>query len=189
MLGATTVKHPPISVEPLVFYIAPCLGVLVAFGLSTRFVGEKEEAAVETLLCTPLTLRELWLGKVVSLTIPSHIASTTSTLALISLRGYTVNALMAVYLATVVPIVIASATGLLGFLHYVLGMRQVKALNYIVFFTLFATLYLAVRRLASPAIITWCSVNTVLALSLAVFGVTYCLVARLSKERIVTTIS
>ena len=188
MLSATTVKLP-ISVESMVFHMAPCLGIIVGFGLSTRFVREKQEGTVETLLCTPLTLRELWLGKVVSLTVPSHIVSTASTLALISLRGYTVNALMAMYLAMVVPVVIASAIGLLGFLHYILGMRQVRTLNYIVFFTLFVTLYLVVGRLASPTILTWCSASILLALSLVIFGITYYLVTRLSKERIVTSIS
>ena len=188
MLSATTVKLP-ISVESIVFHMAPCLGIIVGFGLSTRFVREKQEGTVETLLCTPLTLRELWLGKVVSLTVPSHIVSAASTLALISLRGYTVNALMAMYLAMVVPVVIASAIGLLGFLHYILGMRQVRTLNYIVFFTLFVTLYLVVGRLASPTILTWCSASILLALSLVIFGITYYLVTRLSKERIVTSIS
>jgi len=188
MLSATTVKLP-ISVESIVFHMAPCLGIIVGFGLSTRFVREKQEGTVETLLCTPLTLRELWLGKVVSLTIPSYIVSVVSTLAFISLRGYTVNALMAVYLAMVVPVVIASATGLLGFLYYILGMRQVRILNYIVFFTLFATLYLVVGRLASPTILTWRNVSIVLALSLVTFGITYYQITHLSRERIVTTIS
>jgi len=188
MLSTTTVKLP-VSAESIVFYMAPCLGIIVGFGLSFRFVREKQEGAVETLLCTPLTLRELWLGKVVSLTVPSYIVSVASTLALISLRGYTVNALIVVYLAMVVPVVIASAIGLLGFLYYILGMRQVRTLNYIVFFTLFATLYLVVRRLASPTILTWCSASIILTLSLVIFGVTFYLITHLSKERIVTTIS
>ena len=188
MLSATTVKLP-ISVESIVFHMAPCLGIIVGFGLSTRFVREKQEGTVETLLCTPLTLRELWLGKVASLTVPSHIVSVASTLALISLRGYTVNALMAVYLAMVVPVVIASAIGLLGFLHYILGMRQVRTLNYIVFFTLFATLYLVVGRLASSAILTWRGVSVVLTLSLIILSITCYLIAHLSKEKIVASIS
>jgi len=188
MLGATTVKLP-ISVESIVFYMAPCIGIIVGFGLSVRFVREKQEGTVETLLCTPLTLRELWLGKVVSLTIPAHIVSVVSTLAFTSLRGYTVNALMAVYLAMVVPVVIASAIGLLGFLYYILGMRQVRILNYIVFFTLFVTLYLVVGRLTFPTILTWRNVSIVLVLSLVIFGITYYLVAHLSKERIVASIS
>jgi len=188
MLSATIAKIP-ISAESIVFHMAPCLGIIVGFGLSVRFVREKQERTVETLLCTPLTLRELWLGKVVSLTVPSHIVSVASTLALISLRGYTVNALMAVYLAMVVPVVIASATGLLGFLYYILGMRQMRTLNYIVFFTLFATLYLVVGRLTSPTILTWCSASIVLALSLVIFGITYYQITHLSRERIVTTIS
>ena len=153
MLCVTTVKLP-ISVESLIFYLAPCLGILVGFGLSVRFIREKQEGTVETLLCTPITLRELWLGKVMSITAPSHIVSVVSTLALIGLRGYTVDVLMTVYLAIVVPVVIASAIGLLGLLYYILGMKQIRMLNYIVFFTLFATLYLTVRRLSSPTIFT-----------------------------------
>ncbi len=188
MLNATTVKIP-INVESIVFHMAPCIGIIVGFGLSVRFVREKQEGTVETLLCTPLTLRELWLGKVVSLTIPAHIVSVVSTLAFINLRGYTLNALMTAHLAMIVPVVIASATGLLGFLYYILGMREVRILNYTVFFTLFVTLYLIVGRLTSPTILTWCNVSIVLALSLVIFGITYCLIAHLSKERIVASIS
>ena len=188
ILNATTVKLP-ISVDSIILYMAPCLGIIVGFGLSTRFVREKQEGTVETLLCTPLTLRELWLGKVVSLTIPSHIVSVVLTLAFICLRGYTLNTLMAVYLAMVVPVVIASTTGLLGFLYYILGMREVRILNYIVFFTLFAALYLVVGRLTFPTILTWCNVGIVLALSLVIFGITYYLIAHLSKERIIASIS
>jgi len=188
MLYFTTVKLP-ISIEFLVFYLAPCLGILVGFGLSVRFVREKQEGTVETLLCTPLTLRELWLGKVMSITAPSHIVSLVSTLALISLRGYTVNMLIMVYLVAVMPVVIAFAIGLLGFLYYVLGMKQIRMLNYIVFFTLFVMLYLIVRRLSSPTIFTWHNVSIVLISSFVMFCLTYHLITHLSKEKIVTTIS
>lgn len=188
MLCVTTVKLP-ISVESLIFYLAPCLGILVGFGLSVRFVREKQEGTVETLLCTPITLRELWLGKVMSITAPSHIVSVVSTLALIGLRGYTVDVLMTVYLAIVVPVVIASAIGLLGLLYYILGMKQIRMLNYIVFFTLFATLYLTVRRLSSPTIFTWYNMCIVLTSSLVIFCLTYYLIVHLSKEKIITTIS
>jgi len=189
MLSAATAKHMPISVESLMFYLPPCLGILVGFSLSASFVKEKREGTVEALLCTPLTLRELWLGKVMGLTTVSHVVSTVSTLTLVGLKGYVISVEMAVYLIVVVPAVVASAIGLLGFLYYVLGMKEVKVLNYMVFLALFAMLRLAVKRLALSTALAWWGMGMMLALSLAILGITYYLVGGLSSERIITTIS
>ncbi|RLE91193.1 MAG: hypothetical protein DRN04_13375 [Thermoprotei archaeon] len=191
LLNVTILKHNIVfNVESLVFYIAPCLGVLAGFGLSSRLVREKREGVVETLLCTPITLRELWLGKVIGLTLPSYLIALMSMMLFICLREYRLNEVMIAYLAIAIPVIIASAIGILGLLQYALGMRQIQILNYIVFFTLFTILYLVVRRLTVPgnSIMSWWSLGVVLTISLTILSVAFYLVAHLGRERIVTTI-
>jgi len=190
LLNITTLKHVVFNVETLVFYMAPCLGVLVGFGLSGRLVREKQEGVVETLLCTPITLRELWLGKVIGLTVPSCLIAFMSILLFICLRGYSLDEAMIAYLVIVMPAIIASAIGILGLLQYALGMRQIQILNYIVFLTLFTILYLVVRRLTVPGnpVMSWWNLGVILAILLTILGTTFYLVEHLSKEKIVTTI-
>ncbi len=190
LLSVTSVNKLGIDVEVLVFYMAPCIGVMVGFSLSSRFMKEKLEGVVETLLCTPLSLRSLWLGKVIGLTIPSYTITIASMIVIIVLNRYVLSGIIIIYLFMVVPVVIAAAIGLLGFLYYVLGMRQVQALNYVVFFTLFTVLFIAIRRLAATSsVMSWGTIMTMLAMSSIVLGIITYLVTYLNKERIVTTIS
>ena len=192
LLNMTTLKHNIVfNVGSLVFYMAPCLGVIVGFGLSGRLVREKQEGVVETLLCTPITLRELWLGKVIGLTVPSYLIALVSMLLFICLRGYSLNGVMIAYLAIAMPVIIASTIGVLGLLQYALGMRQIQVLNYIVFFTLFTILYLVVRLLTVPgsSIMSWQSLGVVLVISLVILGIAFHLATHLSREKVITEIN
>lgn len=79
--------------------IAPMLGIVAIIPASliaaNAFVGEREQNTLEPLLCTPLTDRELLIGKVLSSFIPSMalllgsiIASEVGTVALLLLAGH-----------------------------------------------------------------------------------------------------
>ncbi len=188
LLNTTTLRHIAINMDSLVFYMTPCIGVMVAFSMSNRFVREKQEGIIETLLSTPLTLKELWLGKVIGLTIPSYTITLATVLALIYLKAHAMNEAMIVYLLLVIPVLIASTTGLLGLLQYTLGMKQIQALNYIVFLTLFTTLFITSRILATNNNITWEAIETVLALSAITLSITTYLISKLDKEKTITTI-
>jgi len=190
MLNMTALRQLIANLETFILYMAPCIGVLVGFSLSYRFTREKQEGTIETLLCSPLTLKELWLSKVIGLTIPSYVVTLATVTILILIRGHGIGEIVAVYILLVIPMFIASAIGLLGYLQYVLGMKQVQMLNYVVFFTLFATLYAVVRKLSlETTTISWSSICLALMLPLIILTTTYHLVARLSKEKVILTIN
>jgi len=192
LLNMTTLKHNIIfNVESLVFYMTPCLGIIVGFGLSTRLIREKQEGVIETLLCTPITLRELWLGKIIGLTIPSYSTALISILTLIYLKGLSLNEVIIAYLIIVAPAIIASTIGILGLLYYILGMKQVQMVNYAVFFSIFATLHLVVKKLTIPStsIMSWWNLSIILAISLGILGIIFHLTSYLSKERMVSVIN
>ncbi len=189
LLNVASLRHAAINVGHFIFYVTPCIGLMTAFGMSGRFTREKRERVIETLLATPLTLRELWLGKVVGLTIPSYAITLAAALTLMYVRSCAMNSAIAIYLFLVIPALIASAVGLLGLLQYALGMRQVQALNYAVFFTLFVLLFVTVRTLAMDGDpLAWEVLSALLIISVLLLGVAAHLVSRLDKERVVTTV-
>lgn len=58
---------PIISLTPIIF--------LPIIALPNQFVVEKKEKCIETLLSTPLTAKDIWIGKVAASTITSYIIS------------------------------------------------------------------------------------------------------------------
>ncbi len=109
------------------------------------FFNEKRECLIETLLCTPLSLRRIWAGKVLGVTISAYpIALLTAALITLIANIFSTTILLpspAVFLhiVLVVPAFIAVAVGLLGFGHLLLGMRENQILN----ISIFAVIFLA----------------------------------------------
>jgi len=91
-------------------------GIFMAYLFSGRvFFNEKRESIIETLLCTPLSLREIWSGKVVGVTIPAYLIALL-TAALITILGNIFSASMllpspaiVLHICLVVPAFIAAA--------------------------------------------------------------------------------
>jgi len=58
----------------LLFYFVLMLGIFMAYMFSGKvFFNEKREGIIETLLCTPLSLRRIWAGKVLGVTISAYL--------------------------------------------------------------------------------------------------------------------
>ncbi|MCW3138486.1 MAG: ABC transporter permease, partial [Methanophagales archaeon] len=75
-VGVKTVEESAVfdQFNNLLFYFVLMLGIFMAYLFSGRvFFNEKREGIIETLLCTPLSLREIWSGKVVGVTIPAYL--------------------------------------------------------------------------------------------------------------------
>ena len=61
------------TLDSLMMYLVLMLGVFSGYFLSSQaFLGEKTGGTIETLLCSPLPLRDIWLGKVIGVMIPSY---------------------------------------------------------------------------------------------------------------------
>ncbi|HOC85003.1 MAG TPA: ABC transporter permease subunit [Methanoculleus sp.] len=104
------------------------------------FLREKRDGTIETLLCTPVSLRHLWEGKVAGVTVPAYLTTLLSAAVTITavstLAGIQVGVepLLIAHLAIVVPVWIAAAAGLIGAAQLALGMRENQILGFVFIF-------------------------------------------------------
>jgi ABC-2 type transport system permease protein len=181
--------------DQLIFSLVPVLGIFLGYLLSSQaFLREKQGGVIETLLCSPLSLREIWMGKVIGVTIPAYgitliaaslilaLANTFSSIPLLP------NLPVIVHLFTTVPLFIAATVGLLGFAQLLLGLRENQILNFAIIFVLIFFLTIAQSLLGPEFSVSWPMVGVTLATAILLLMVTAWLTRFLNKERIVTTI-
>ena len=186
----------PVQVmDQLLFYLVLVLGVFSAYLFTGQvFLREKQEGVVETLLCTPLSLREIWLGKVAGIVVPatvlSYLASVIIVLVGSAVLGMTVwpSPPVILHILVVVPAFIGAGAGLIGFAQLLLGMRENQVLNFAIIFGLIFLISFTQAILGPSFTITWGIVAAVLALAAVIVLVTAWLTRILSRERIVTTL-
>ena len=181
----------------LLFYFVLMLGIFMAYMFSGKvFFNEKREGIIETLLCTPLSLRRIWAGKVLGVTIPAYlIALLAAALITLIANVFSTTILLpspAVFLhiVLVVPAFIAVAVGLLGFGHLLLGMRENQILNISIFIAIFFAFSLVNKTVISGGYaVSWVMVGKMLIVALLLLALISYLTRYLNKERIVTTIA
>ncbi len=180
----------------LLLYLVLMQGIFTAYLFSGNvFFSEKRGGIIETLLCTPLDLRQIWAGKVLGITIPAYliallaaalitvIANIFSTMILLPSPAI----LLLIFL--VVPMFIAAAVGLLGFGHLLLGMRENQILNISIFVVIFFALSLAKTVIGGGYAVSWTMVGTMFIVSVLLLALISYMTRYLSKERITTTIA
>ncbi|MEA2075491.1 MAG: hypothetical protein U9O85_07135 [Euryarchaeota archaeon] len=192
-----TVEESAVFVQfnNLLFYFVLMLGIFMAYLFSGRvFFNEKREGIIETLLCTPLSLRQIWSGKVVGVTIPAYlIALLTAALITIIANLFSTSMLLpspaiTLHIFLVVPAFIAVAVGLLGFGHFLLGMRENQILNISIFIVIFFALSFAKNVISGGYAVSWAAIGVLLIVAVLLLALISYLTRYLSKERIVTTI-
>ena len=180
----------------LLFYFVLMLGIFMAYLFSGKvFFNEKREGIIETLLCTPLSLRQIWAGKVLGVTIPAYLIALLAA-ALITLIAniFSTTILLPspailLHIVLVVPAFIAAAVGLLGFGHLLLGMRENQILNISIFVVIFFALSLAKNVIGGGYAVSWAMVGGMLIVAVLLLALISYLTRYLSKERITTTIA
>jgi len=196
-VGVKTVEESAVfdQFNNLLFYFVLMLGIFMAYLFSGRvFFNEKREGIIETLLCTPLSLREIWSGKVVGVTIPAYlIALLTATLITIIANIFSTSMLLpspaiVLHVFLVVPAFIAAAAGLLGFGHFLLGMRENQILNISIFFVIFFALFFTKNVIGGVYVFSWVAIGAMLVVAMLLLALTTYLTRYLSKERIVISI-
>jgi len=156
---------------------------------------KKREGIIETLLCTPLSLRQIWSGKVVGVTIPAYmIALLAAALITLIANVFSTTILLPspailLHIFLVVPAFIAAAVGLLGFGHLLLGMRENQILNISIFIVIFFALSLAKNVIGGGYAVSWVMVGGMLIIAVLLLALISYLTRYLSKERIATTIA
>ena len=186
-------------IDTLLFTVVLMLGVFSGYLFSGQtFLREKQGGSIETLLCSPLTLRELWAGKVLGVVVPAYLIALVSAGLMIGAAllvpltggnsGRLWSAELLVHLLVVVPCTIAAVVGLLGLSQLLLGMRENRVIG-IGVVLLMVTLLSVARSLASAAgEITWLTEGIVFLAVLLLLLVTTVLTRFLSRERIVMTL-
>ena len=187
------------SFKNSVFSGALLVGVLVGFMFSAQvFLREKREKIIETMLCTPLSLKSIWFGKVLGATIPAYLFSLLSVTLVIIISNITVHSLLLpsvailTHILIVVPVFIASAVSLIGFSQFLLGMRENKIISYLIILVLFPFMYPSIFsgliQGNMNVVISWGEVVVCLIVSVLPLSLTTYLSRYLSKEKIITTI-
>ena len=185
-----------VSLDSSVFYLSAMVGLFIAY-MSTGqvFLREKADRVIETLMCAPVNLRQIWLGKVLGVTVAAYSLSFITALVIIVILSILSSSLLLpttailVHVLLVVPALIAAFTGLLGFIQFRLGMRESRILNFVLFAPLFAGLYGAGYVMGGSFAVSWIQVGFLFGASAILLAVSAYLTRRLSKERIVTTIT
>jgi ABC-2 type transport system permease protein len=194
-LTGDVVVRLDVSLGSLLFFLTTILGVFMGYTFTTQvFLREKMDGVVETLLCSPASLRGVWFGKTLGVTVFAHALAAGSgvlTALVTSARLGTIavpNAAVLVYLACVVPLVIACLVGALGFAQLLLGMRENRIVGLALFIPLFAGLYGLGYSSTGTFVVSWLHVGLVAAGAVVILAAIGWGSRFLSRERIVTTL-
>ncbi len=179
------------SKERLLYIFMPytplIIGLMIGFSLSNNIVREKREGVIETILCSPMKLKELWLGKTLSISIISTIITILSTYAILSLDNYRLNFITIFYILITIPLFILASIGLLSLIYFYLGMRQIQIVNYILFMGIFLILF-TVFKINVISEITWRTISIITSFSTVTFIATFLMINYVDVEKLILTI-
>jgi len=179
------------SKERLLYIFMPytplIIGLMIGFSLSNNIVREKREGVIETILCSPMKLKELWLGKTLSISIISTIITILSTYAILLLDNYRLNFTTIFYILITIPLFILASIGLLSLIYFYLGMRQIQIVNYILFMGIFLILF-TVFKINVISEVTWRTISIITLFSTVTFIATFLMINYVDVEKLILTI-
>lgn len=183
------------SLNRFLFLSDMMAGLFIAYVFAGQvFFKEKRDRVIETVMCSPLSLRQIWLGKVLGITALGYLISLLTAILITMLSGLLSQTVLVpspplfVHVLLVIPGLCTAFTGLLGFGQLLLGMLENRILAFLTFMPLFGAMYSARYVLGDNFRVTWIHVEVLFAAALFLLIITAFLVRLLSKERIVTTI-
>jgi len=184
-----------IGIDTLLFTFGLMIGLLIGYILSGQtFLREKQEGTIETLLAGPLSIKEIWLGKVIGVLVPAYVLTLASTALMIIIAGSLQGEVLVpsgpiiLHLVTVVPAFIACGVGVIGFIQLLLGMRENQIINIAVIFGLIFLISFS-RELLGPGFsISWAGEVITLLITVALLLVVNAMTRFLDKERIIRSI-
>ncbi len=189
-------KGGTVALDAAIFVIAPMLGVFMSYSFDAQvFLREKMDKVTETLLCAPVSLRQILLGKVLAVGAVAGAVSLIATLVMIAVAGVRAGELLLpsvpiiLYLIIVMPSFIVAFAGLYGLGQLALGLRENRFLGLFIFIPLFAALSFVPSLLDSGLAVTWLAVGLVMAGAILLLALAIFLSRFVSRERIVTTLT
>lgn len=176
-------------------YLATVIGFFVCIMFSNQiFFTEKKQKTIETLFCSPISLKQIWFGKTIAASIPSIIASYISVIiiyvgaSLLQDKFILPSAELFGYLMFVVPLILISVIGLLGFIQLLFGMKEVRFLNMGFMMIIFFALGLVRSFSESKNFVVWTNVLIIFFIGVIFLLIVGYLTKFLNKERIITSI-
>jgi hypothetical protein len=147
---------------------------------------------LETAFCGPVELRELWFGKIAGTLIPALVVSYAVTglfMMLGSLRSAPVDIGLpaAIYIAAVLPALVAAFIGIMGFIQLNFNARQTRILSTAALVLIVSLLTASLSIPMEGSLISWQAVAVIGLAAALLLTLPALLVNRLSKERIVLT--
>lgn len=183
-----------VTIDGFLVNLSLFIGIFTGFILcGAVFYREKQSGVVETLLCTPLNLRSIWMGKVLGVALPAYLMAAAAVVVMslfVVQSGITVNTIQPftlLHLVVVTPFFTAAAVGLVGYVQLALGMRENRIVSFAVFTSLIVGLSISSGLVTENLSLLETVVLGLLVVSLALLGLAYLLSGRLNKEKIVTT--
>lgn len=158
------------------------------------FLREKRDGTIETLLCTPVSLRRLWEGKAAGVAVPAYLMTLVSaavTIAVVStLTGAPVAAepLLLLHLAVIVPVWVVASAGLIGAAQLVLGMRENQILGFVFIFGFFFLIFGLQEVAAGGPGISLVTEGILAVAGVALVALARFIAGKVTKERVVLTI-
>ena len=193
--GQSTAGITSESLSKQLFFMAPMLGALMGYLLTgTVFSNEKKDGVIETLLCTPLDLRTIWLGKLIGVSVIAYLASLVSVTFVVLLASMAANAVLVpsliilVHVVVTVPLFTAAVVGLIGYSQLLLGMKENTVIGIFTFLGLFIGISVAGQLVGGSGSITVLMLLIMFLVAAALLTFTFYLARFLSKEKVITTI-
>jgi ABC-2 type transport system permease protein len=183
------------TLDSLMMYLVLVLGVFSGYFFSSQaFLGEKTEGTIETLLCSPLPLRDIWLGKVIGVMVPAYAIALLIAGILVALSNTAADFLVLpsvvmLFVVLVVPVYIACAIGMLGLVQLLLGMKENQILN-IVLIIGFIAVISVFDGLVTEGVVVMSApvVGAMFIVGMLLLGVIGFMTRILNREKIVTTL-
>jgi len=196
-MALTSQKQSPVvmSMDGSMFFLTSAIGFFVTYlSVSQVFLREKMERVIETLLCAPISLRQIWCGKLVAVTVFSYLISLSTALIILVVLSYNSASVVVpglpvlAHIVLVLPVFIAALGGLMGYIQLLLGMRENRILNLVVMVPAMAAIYSIGLSAGSGMSISWIYIGGLLIVSMVLLIIIAVMTGRLSRERIVTTL-
>jgi ABC-2 type transport system permease protein len=186
------------AINNALFVAALLPGIFVGYSFSRFvFLREKQEKIIETLLCTPLSVKSIWLGKSIGAAVPAYLFSLLA-VSLVTIISSMMtqslvlpSAVILIHIVGVAPVFTAAVIGLMGFCQFLLGMRENTIIGYLIMLALVPFLQPSIFGLIlgdMNAMVSWFEVGVCFIFAVLLLALTTYLSRYLSKEKIVTTI-
>ena len=176
-------------------YLTTALSVLVVYmGASSAFLLEKRNKTLETVLTSPVSVKNLWQGKVLGISLFAYLSSLLISIIVILFifiaKGIlfipTISIIL--YIIFIAPLIYLAVSSILGYFEFLLGMKENRIINFITLFLVFGFLG-SINALNSTIGISIKSILLIVLISLFIFVLFNYLIKFVSKEKIILSIS